>query len=78
MALSCLECEMRGFNMKVAYIVCFGVILFCLAIVPSQESFSMRDVRTTVNRFKKKFRREKKYYEKNINSAISQFRRRYL
>lgn len=54
MALSCLECEMRGFNMIVAYIVCFGVILFCLAIVPSQESFSMRDVRTTVNRFKKK------------------------
>ena len=79
MAKSCFECMMKGFDIRIAYFVCFGIILFCLSVVPMQESFaSMRDVRTKVNGYRRRFRRRKEYHTKNVKILLARLRRRFL
>ncbi len=78
MTQRCLNCKMKGFNIKVAYFVCFGIILFCLSVAPAQESFSVRQVRAKINKARRRMRREKDYHKKNIESMLSRLKRRFL
>jgi len=79
MAKSCFECMMKGFDIRIAYFVCFGIILFCLSVVPKRESFtSIQDIRTKVNGYKRQLRRRKEYHVKNIGTKLARLRRRFL
>lgn len=79
MTRDCYDCLLKGFNMKLAYALCIGVILFCLSLTPSyHESFTPRYMRTKRNELLRRARRLYTPYYNNINNFLSRIKRRIL
>ena len=53
MAKTCLDCLTKGFDIRIGYVICFGIILFCLSACPSREPFTskIRSRRHKVHRY---------------------------
>jgi len=70
---------MKGFDMKIAYIICFGIILFCLSVVPSNsEGFIGKAIRTRVNRRRRDIRGVHRHYKKKVTTFLNRLRRQFL
>lgn len=75
MAKSCLECLTMGFNMKVGYIVCIGIIIFCLSLTPSKEGFTNK-LRERKNKFHRLLRRFLKPYKEQFMQYMGRLKRK--
>ena len=79
MVKNCFDCMMKGFDMKIAYIICFGIILFCLSVVPSNsEGFIGNTIRTHYNRRRRVIRQARRHYRRKVENYLNRLRRKYL
>jgi len=70
---------MKGFDMKIAYIICFGIILFCLSVVPSNsEGFVGKEIRRRVNYRRRGVREVHRHYRKKVTNYLNRLRRQFL